>query len=427
MRLYPLILSVCLIALPVTPAFAADNDDNQIVTTLEQEQLDSVLSPIALYPDSLLSHILVASTYPLELVQAQRWREQNTNLTPQQALDKAEKFDWDPSVVALVAFNDLLDRLVDDLNWLQQLGDAVLSDETLVLERIQSLRAKAVALGNINSNEYQTVTTSADNEIEIATPIERVVYVPYYDTRVIYGHDYWHHYEPVYWHSPAISVWHHNAHWGVGIELLPRFWFSGFHWHRRHVVVNYDVYHYPRHHTRDKKVRVTEYSRWQHATQHRRGARYASTSHAYQRHTANKPRVGNVQRDNTAHHRDRQPVMHERKSERKEFKQRDWQQALHKRMDDKSAQTRVTARDKASEHQYKGSRTQNERMEVTTPSHKVSKGYSVKSDEQQRTRQISETPRKEIKSRPSSERANRTEHVSRHTSRDQGKAKRERQ
>ena len=103
------------------------------VIELDQAQLDQILAPIALYPDTLLSHILVASTYPLEVIQAARWRAANKDLDEQQALNAVEDKDWDPSVQALVPFNDLLQSLSEDLDWLQSLGSAFLVNETSLL------------------------------------------------------------------------------------------------------------------------------------------------------------------------------------------------------------------------------------------------------------------------------------------------------
>ena len=111
---------------------------------LNQAELDQMLAPIALYPDTLLSHILVASTYPLEVIQAARWRANNDKMDAQQALNAVEDKNWDPSVKALVPFNDLLQKFSQDLDWLQSLGNAFLLNEEQVLSSVQNLRKKSL-------------------------------------------------------------------------------------------------------------------------------------------------------------------------------------------------------------------------------------------------------------------------------------------
>ena len=245
---------------------------------LDQAQLDQILAPIALYPDTLLSHILVASTYPLEVIQAARWRSANADLDEQQALDAVEDKDWDPSIQALVPFNDLLQKLSEDLDWLQSLGSAFLVNEQQVLTSVQQLRQKAYAQGNLTDNDYVNVEQK-DNEIVIETVRKEVVYVPYYDTRVVYGNWWWHNHQPYYWHRPIHSIFSAGLYWSTGFNIRPSFYFGGFHWRNRHVVANY---HYRSHanrhwshgHNTRQVVRVNEYPRWSHNQQHRRGAQH---------------------------------------------------------------------------------------------------------------------------------------------------------
>lgn len=254
------------------------NTGSPEVVELDQAQLDQLLAPIALYPDTLLSHILVASTYPLEVIQAARWRVQNEELDEQQALSAVEDKNWDPSVQALVPFNDLLQKLSEDLDWLQSLGSAFLVNEQQILTSVQSLRQKAYEQGNLIDNDYVNVERQ-ENEIIIETVRKEVVYVPYYDTRVVYGDWWWQNHQPYYWHRPRYSVFNAGLYWSIGYNIRPRFYFGGFHWRNRHVVANY---HYRNHasrywsnaHNRRQVVRVKEYPRWSHNHQHRRGAQY---------------------------------------------------------------------------------------------------------------------------------------------------------
>ena len=248
------------------------------VVELDQAQLDQMLAPIALYPDTLLSHILVASTYPLEVIQAARWRAENEDLDEQQALNAVDDKNWDPSVKALVPFNDLLQRLSEDLDWLQPLGSAFLVNEQQILSSVQNLRQKAYEQGNLADNDYVNVQQE-DDQIVIETVRKEVVYVPYYDTRVVYGNWWWNNHQPYYWHHPRHSIHSAGLYWGRGFNILPSFYFGGFHWRNRHVVANY---HYRSHanrnwsnyHDRRQIVRVKEYPRWSHNQQHRRGAQY---------------------------------------------------------------------------------------------------------------------------------------------------------
>lgn len=257
---------------------------------LDQAELDQMLAPIALYPDSVLSHILVASTYPLEVVQAARWREDNSDLSEQQALDAVEDEDWDPSVKALVPFNQLLQQLSDDLNWLQDLGDAFLANESQVLSSVQALRHKAYAQGSLQDSEYIEVVEQ-DDDIIIRPTRTEIIYIPYYDTREVYGNWHWANYPPRYWHRPAHYYWHSGFYWSPRVYVRNSIFFGGFQWHNRHVVVRH---HYPRgHHRYDdgvRRVRSTEFQRWQHDPNHRRGVRYSqNTSKTIYQHNNGRP------------------------------------------------------------------------------------------------------------------------------------------
>ena len=158
--------------------------------TLSADQLDSLVAPLALYPDPLLSQVLVASTYPLEIVQAEQWLTQNKSLTGKALADAAAKQSWDASVQALVMFPDLLKQFSQDINWVSDLGNAFLADENQVMASIQRMRQKAEQKGMLQSNQQQTVTTTAENGqnyivIEPAQP--EVIYVPQYDPAAVWG------------------------------------------------------------------------------------------------------------------------------------------------------------------------------------------------------------------------------------------------
>ncbi len=241
---------------------------------LSEAELAQILAPIALYPDTLLTHILIASTYPLEVIAADRWLTNNSSLTTKKIHQKSQKKDWDASIKALLAFPQVMSKLSENLTWMQRLGDAFLQDEGRVMASIQRLRQKAERAGSLkNMDNVQVIKERQVIIIEPAQP--EIVYVPYYDTRVVYGRWHWSHYPPVYWHSPYYYTAHHgNFYWGHGVHISTHFFFSAFHWHNRHVVVN----HYNRHgyHPRNKIVISHGAKRWNHQPKHRRGVAYSS-------------------------------------------------------------------------------------------------------------------------------------------------------
>ena len=239
-----------------------------------EAQLDSLLAPIALYPDTVLSHVLIASTYPLEVVEADRWARNNSRLKGDDAVNAADNQDWDPSVKALVAFPDILQRMSDDLDWTQQLGDAFLASEERVMDSVQKLRNRAYDSGNLDNVEHVRVVRE-EKTIVIEPSVERVVYVPAYDTRVVYGNWWWADYPPVYWAYPSSYVFISGFYWGPRVYIGPRFYFSGCHWAKRRVVV-VDRYHNHGHRFYDSRsvVRHNDAKHWHHNPVHRRGVAY---------------------------------------------------------------------------------------------------------------------------------------------------------
>src|SRR5580704_10507441 len=157
---------------------------------ISTDQLDSLVAPIALYPDPLLAQTLAASTYPLELIQLQQWLAKNPGLKDKALADAVAKQPWDPSVQAMAALPDVVKRLADDIQWTTDLGNAFLAQENDVMDAVQRMRKKAKDTGNFKSNEQQKVETKAIESksvivVEPANP--QVVYVPSYDPVVVYG------------------------------------------------------------------------------------------------------------------------------------------------------------------------------------------------------------------------------------------------
>jgi hypothetical protein len=247
-----------------------------------QAELDQMLAPIALYPDALLSQVLIAATYPLEIVEAARWSRQNPQLSGEDAVAAVADREWDPSVKSLVAFPDLLARMDEDLEWTRGLGDAMLFQETQVMDSIQFLRARADAAGNLESTEYVNVIRE-EKTIVIEPARTRIVHVPYYDPYVVYGTWWWPAYRPIVWAPPAYYYGYGGYpgyYWGAGIHISTGFFYSSFYWPQRSVVIiNAPRYYTPprywssRPHYRPRHY-YTPGQKWRHNPIHRRGVAY---------------------------------------------------------------------------------------------------------------------------------------------------------
>jgi hypothetical protein len=280
-------LTLGLLALAATPVHGDQYIVEPIVDTVNSEysepgfsegELDQILAPIALYPDALLSKVLIASTYPLEIVEAARWSRQNSHLEGENAVAAVADKDWDPSVKALVAFPDLLARMDEDLDWTRRLGDAMLYQEAQVMDSIQFLRARADAAGSLADNEYTRVIR--EEETIIIEPVRtRVVHVPYYDPYVVYGPWWRPAYPPVYWAAPSYYYYGYPGFWwSSGIHLHSGFFFSSFYWPQRSVViVSTPRFHRAPRHISGGHIYGRHFvpgQRWKHNPVHRRGVAY---------------------------------------------------------------------------------------------------------------------------------------------------------
>jgi hypothetical protein len=187
------------------------------------EQLDTLVAPIALYPDPLLGQVLVASTYPLELVEAQQWLQANKNLEGQQLTDAARQQNWDASVQAMVAMPDVLARLTQDVRWTTDLGNAFLAQQAGVMSAVQRMRARASANGRLHSDPQMTVSTEQQDgqaAIQILPADPQVIYVPTYDPSYVWGAPAYGAYPPLYypgaglWFDPGIDIGFCFGGWG---------------------------------------------------------------------------------------------------------------------------------------------------------------------------------------------------------------------
>ncbi len=203
----------------------------QAASTFKPEEIEALVAPIALYPDSVLSQVLMASTYPLEIVHAARWVKANPNVKGEAAVKAVESQPWDVSVKSLVAFPQVLEPMNDKLDWTQKLGDAFLAQQKDVLAAVQRLRGRAEQSGNLKSNDQQKViieqpTGVAEQtivRIEPANP--QVIYVPTYNPTVVYGTWWYPAYPPYYWAPyPAYYPGYYpgaalatGIAWGIGL------------------------------------------------------------------------------------------------------------------------------------------------------------------------------------------------------------------
>jgi Protein of unknown function (DUF3300) len=183
-----------------TPASASSDQ------LLKPEELDALVAPIALYPDNLLSLVLMASTYPLEVVQADRWAKENKDLKGDQLKAAVDNQKWDGSVKSLVATPDVLTMMSTKLDWTQKLGDAVLAQQPDVMDAIQRLRTKADANKKLVSTKQQKVTKKQEGgkQVIVIEPTEpNTLYVPYYNPAVVYGGWPYPAYPPYYFTPPG--------------------------------------------------------------------------------------------------------------------------------------------------------------------------------------------------------------------------------
>jgi len=178
-----------------------------------QEQLDQMLAPVALYPDSLLAQVLMASTYPLEIVQADRFAKKNKDLKGDKLLEAAKNEDWDPTVKSLLQFPDVISMMSDKLDWTTKLGDAFLAQQKDVMDSVQRLRKKANEAGNLKTTKEQKVIVEKETII-IQSASPEVIYVPAYNPTVVYGTWAYPAYPP-YPYYPRGTVWQqrHSGSW----------------------------------------------------------------------------------------------------------------------------------------------------------------------------------------------------------------------
>ena len=294
-RQLALLISVLVLAVNIDPSWAqtANETEDEAAEVLSEAEIDQLVAPIALHPDALLSQILMASTYPLEVVEASRWVEANPDVTGE-ALDSAmAEQNWDPSIMALAAYPQVLGMMNSDLSWTQQLGDAFLAQQEDVLAAVQRLRLQAKDAGNLESSEQITykeedVTTETGSitTVIVAEPAKPdVVYVPAYDPTVVYGTWRYPSYPPYYYYPPGYNVARGAFWFGVGYAVGNNWW-GGCNWGSNKVKVNVNVYN--RHHR--NKINNPN---WRHNPKHRKAVpyRHKNVANQYRKRPQNRQNI----------------------------------------------------------------------------------------------------------------------------------------
>jgi hypothetical protein len=288
LRLVALVLTVHVLAVSIAWAQGQSSAGSSSATQLlKAEELDALVAPIALYPDSLLSLVLMASTYPLEIVQAERWIKEKKQLKGAALKAETDKQPWDESVKSLVAAPDVLSMMSSKLAWTLKLGDAVLAQQPDVMDAIQRLRSKADANNKLTSSKEQRVTKSQGPGGRQVIAIEQTdpdtLYVPYYDPNVVYGAWPYPEYPPYYWGYPGYigaGIIAAGIGYGIGAAIGwwgsgNNYWGGGINWSGGGNIGNIGgggnfgdiIRNRPR-------VNPLNGDRWQHRPEHRQGVRY---------------------------------------------------------------------------------------------------------------------------------------------------------
>jgi hypothetical protein len=276
---------------------------DQAAPTIPDGQLDALVAPVALYPDPLLTQVLVASTYPLELIQLQQWLQKNPGLTGDALTNAVQKQDWDPSIQAMSVFPDLVKRLSDDIKWTTDLGNAFLAQQSDVMDAVQRMRTKAMDAGKLKSNEQmkvETQTVESKTVVVIQPANPQIVYVPTYNPVVVYGPPVvMYPYPPIYYPPPSYYAAGMFFAFGVGIAVGSYYrggWGYNCGWGRHTTVIvnrnNNYISHYNKTtinnvnrnniNNRPSQLPAGAGNNWQHNPQHRGGTPYSNQAVAKQ-------------------------------------------------------------------------------------------------------------------------------------------------
>jgi len=283
------------VLMPCSPAMAATQTQlpdapSAQAAKIPAEQLDSLVAPIALYPDPLLSQTLVASTYPLEVIQLQQWLAQNKGLKDKALVDAVKKQDWDPSIQGLAALPEVVKLLAENIKWTTDLGNAFLAQQNDVMDAVQRMRKKAKDAGTLKSTEQQKVETKvveSKTVIVVQQANPEVIYVPSYNPTVVYGAPIYA-YPPIVYPPPGYYAAGMAISFGVGMAMGAA-WGGGWGYNTGWGGGNNNVYinnsnnfvnNSNRNNVNGGNRVNSGNSSWQHNPQHRGGAPYSDRSTA---------------------------------------------------------------------------------------------------------------------------------------------------
>jgi len=274
-----IVVLAVLLAVPL-PALAQSDGSKPPPQSVSKEELAQLVAPIALYPDELVTQVLMASTYPLEIVQADRWVKKNKDLKGDALAKALEKEKWDPSVKSLVNFPSVLAALSEKLDQTTKLGDAFLAQQKDVMDTIQLLRKKAYDAGNLKTTKEQKIVV--EQETIIIKPADpQVIYVPSYSTTVVYGAWPYPAYPPYYYYPPpppAYPAYHFAA--GVAVGVAWGYAWGNANWHGGDVNINHNQNINVNNNIDRSKYQNQAQQRqggsnsWQHDSSHRQGVAY---------------------------------------------------------------------------------------------------------------------------------------------------------
>ena len=245
------------------------------------ERIEQLVAPIALYPDALIAQILIAATYPLEVVQAARWMRQNSKLSGEELQNALQYESWDPSIKSLIAFPTVLERMDKELNWTEDLGNAFLLQQTAIMDTVQKMRMRARVAGNLENTPYQSVIEK-DRVIYITPARPNIIYVPEYNPTVVFAN--WN-YPRIYY--PGLFVTSPTIYWqephrqtfglitfglGVAVGAIFRHHID---WGERNIMIHeqHNYYGGPSI-THVENVNVMPFKQWRHDPNHRHKVRY---------------------------------------------------------------------------------------------------------------------------------------------------------
>jgi len=256
------------------PAAAPAGQATPSGKTFSQQDMDELMAPIALYPDALLAQVLMASTYPLEVVEAARWQKTNASLKDKALESALEKQTWDPSVKALTVVPQVLTMMNEKLDWTTKLGDAFLAQQEDLLKTTQNLRKKAEEAGNLKSSKEQTVTKATENSVQvikIEQPSPEVVHVPTYNPATVYG-SWWYSYPPPYYYYPPGYAYGAGLAFATGVVVGAAIW-GNVGWGNNNVNINVNKYN------NFNKTNISN-GNFNHNAEHRKGAAYRDSGTA---------------------------------------------------------------------------------------------------------------------------------------------------